>query len=310
MATLEALQLRKDYGTLVAVRDVSFSVGAGEVVGLVGPNGAGKTTLLRMLATLLEPTSGSARVMGHDIRSGQLDVRRVIGYLPDFFNLYNDLRIWEVLTFFAEAHGIPAADIPAAVDRTLDFVKLGAKRDDFVRHLSRGMVQRMGVAARLVHDPSVFLLDEPASGLDPRARIDLRDILRRLSSEGKSVIVSSHILSELADFCTHVGIMDHGRMLRYSAVSEMGLQATGTRRFRVRVLDNVERAVAQLQAHRPEAQVDRLGRNDLIVEAEGDMQAWADLLKALVESGLPVVDFHEEGSPIEDAFMQIAGDDL
>jgi ABC-2 type transport system ATP-binding protein len=183
MDILEINNIRKEYGTVVAVNDVSFSMAPGQVLGLIGPNGAGKTTLLRILATVLRPTSGSVKILGYDLKKQYLKIRKNIGYLPDFFNLYNDLTLRECLDFFARAYKVEAKSIPARIDEVLNYIELSHKRNDLVRNLSRGMVQRMGVGALLVHNPDLFLLDEPASGLDPKARIQLRKILKKLASE-------------------------------------------------------------------------------------------------------------------------------
>ena len=224
MSIVQLQGLRKEYSSLAAVDDVSFSVEPGQVVGLIGPNGAGKTTLLRMLATLLPPTDGTATVCGADLRKQPLAVRRSIGYLPDFFNLYPDLTLRECLDFFARAYGVAAEAVAERVEATLTFVNLESKKDSLIRHLSRGMVQRMGLATLLVREPEVFLLDEPASGLDPMARIQLRDILRRLSQQGKTILISSHILTELSGFCTHIAIMNRGQLVMYGSVEEIERQ--------------------------------------------------------------------------------------
>lgn len=191
MIVLEADSLRKEFGALVAVDNVSLSLEQGQVLGLIGPNGAGKTTLLRILATLLRPTSGRATILGCDLATRYLSIRKRIGFVPDFFNLYGDLTLRECLAFFAEAYEVPPERIAQRVDEVLRYVDLQDKQDSLVRHLSRGMVQRMGVGIRLIHDPDLYLLDEPASGLDPKARIQLRNVLRRLSDEGKTIITSS-----------------------------------------------------------------------------------------------------------------------
>ncbi|MHC5082536.1 MAG: ABC transporter ATP-binding protein, partial [Planctomycetota bacterium] len=213
MSILKTLNLRKEYSSLVAVNDVCLDVDQGQVVGLIGPNGAGKTTLLRMLATVLPPTDGTAAISDYDLRKHPLKIRKKIGYLPDFFNLYDDLTLTECLEYFAQAYGVAPDQIPARVSQSLEYVDLTSKKDGLVKHLSRGMVQRMGLAVLLVHDPDIFLLDEPASGLDPIARIQLRDILRRLSNEGKTIIISSHILTELSGFCTHLAVMNQGSLV-------------------------------------------------------------------------------------------------
>ena len=221
MNILEINNIRKEYGTVVAVNDVSFSMAPGQVLGLIGPNGAGKTTLLRILATVLRPTSGSVKLLGYDLKKQYLKIRKNIGYLPDFFNLYNDLTLRECLDFFARAYKVKVKSIPDRIDEVLSYIELSNKQNDLIRHLSRGMVQRMGVGALLVHNPDLFLLDEPASGLDPKARIHLREILKKLANEGKTIIISSHILTELSGFCTHIALMNDGKIVMHGAVDEI-----------------------------------------------------------------------------------------
>jgi ABC-2 type transport system ATP-binding protein len=232
MEILEVDNIRKEFGTVVAVNDVSFSVEQGQVVGLIGPNGAGKTTLLRILATVLSPTHGSARLLGYDLTKEYLDIRKHIGFMPDFFNLYNDLTLAECLEFFARAYKVKPDVIAKRIDEVLEYVDLENKRNDLIHHLSRGMVQRMGVGVLLVHEPDLFLLDEPASGLDPKARIQLRATLKKLSTEGKTIIISSHILTELSGFCSHIAIMDEGNIVMYGAVDEIQQKIAGTRKIK------------------------------------------------------------------------------
>lgn len=301
---VDVQNLRKEYGPLVAVKDVSFSIEPGQVVGLIGPNGAGKTTLLKMLATLLEPTDGQIRVLGHDAHKNYLAIRGSIGYLPDFFGLYEDLTIAECLTFFANTYKVPAADIPARVDNVLEAIQLTEKRDDYVQNLSRGMIQRLGLGVLLVHEPALFLLDEPASGLDPKARIDLRKVLTGLSQKGKSVLISSHILTELADFCTHVMIMDHGRFLAQGKIDDILAQLDSVRKVRITVLNA-----------RPEAEkiaatfgdVMELTDSGLTVGLSGDLEQIAHLNTALVQGSVQVVSLYEEKTNLEDMFLKIAG---
>jgi len=301
---VDVRNLRKEYGPLVAVKDVSFSIDQGQIVGLIGPNGAGKTTLLSMLGTLLEPTDGQIRMFGCDAQKEYLTIRSRIGYLPDFFGLYEDLTIAECLTFFANTYQVPADDIPKRVDAVLDAIQLADKRNDFVQNLSRGMVQRLGLGALLVHEPDLFLLDEPASGLDPKARIDLRKVLTSLSQQGKSVLISSHILTELADFCTHVIIMDHGRFLAQGKIDDILAQLDSIRKVRITVLNSRQEA---------EQIASRFGDiisskdSTLTVGLSGDLEQIAQLNAALVERGVQVVALFEEKTNLEDMFLKIAG---
>jgi len=306
MQAIEVTGLRKEYGTLVAVNNVSFTVGQGHIIGLIGPNGAGKTTLLRMLATVLRPTSGAVKILGFDSTKEYLKIREHLGYLPDFFNLYNDLTLRECLEFFARAYNIEKKRIPKLIDETLRFIDLEDKRNDFVRHLSRGMVQRMGIGVLMVHEPNLFLLDEPASGLDPKARIQLRDILRQLSSQGKTIIISSHILTELSDFCSHIAIMNKGNIVLYGAIDEIRRRVYNSRRIAVSVVDNADKAVATIKSF-PGVNLLSAEGNNMTIEIKTDDAGLADLNSQLVSKGIRVYGFCEEKTDLEDLFMEISG---
>src|SRR5213080_1569175 len=210
---IETNDLTKKYGELFALDRLTIKLERGDVYGFIGPNGAGKTTTMRILATLLNPSWGEATVCGHSIYTGSKEIRRAIGYMPDFFGVYDDMKVTEYLEFFAAAYRIPPADRRKKVDQVLDYVDLGYKRDALVTSLSRGMTQRLGLARVLLHDPQVLLLDEPASGLDPRARIEMRALLKELRKMGKTILVSSHILPELSDICNKIGIIERGVLI-------------------------------------------------------------------------------------------------
>ena len=305
MEILEVNNLRKEFGTLVAINNISLSVEKGQVWGLIGPNGAGKTTLLRMLATVLRPTSGSVRLLGFDLAKEYLKIRRHIGYLPDFFNLYNDLTLRECLEFFAKAYKVENKLIPKRVDEVLDYVELQSKRDDFIRHLSRGMVQRMGVGVLLVHNPDVFLLDEPASGLDPKARIQLRAVLKKLSGEGKTIIISSHILTELSGFCSHIALMNEGDVVLHGAVDEIQRKIFDSRKIRISVLEDCDKAV-QLIERFSKTKIETVRDNEITVEISAGESELADLNSHLVSKGIKVFSFGEEKTDLEDLFMKIS----
>ena len=307
MKVLETVNIRKEFGTLVAVKDVNLSIDRGQILGLIGPNGAGKTTLLRILATLLRPTDGKVQVLDHDVKKDYLEIRKRIGYLPDFFGLYSDLTLEECLEFFAKAYAVDPALISKKVDEVLQFVELEEKRTDFIRHLSRGMVQRLGVAVLLVHDPDILLLDEPASGLDPKARIQLRVILKKLSEQGKTVIISSHILTELSGFCSHIAIMNKGDMVLYGAVDDIQRKMAATRKLRISVLDDRDRAVEILKEF-PEMDIIAVDNQKITVELSGGVDEVAKLNTHLVQQGIRVVGFSEELADLEDVFMKISAD--
>lgn len=305
MEILEVNSIRKEFGTVVAVNDVSLSVDRGQVWGLIGPNGAGKTTLLRILATVLRPTSGSVRLLGYDLAKEYLAIRKHIGFLPDFFNLYNDLTLRECLEFFAKAYKVENKLISQRVDEVLDYIELQSKRDDFIRHLSRGMVQRMGVGVLLVHGPDVFLLDEPASGLDPKARIQLRAVLKKLSGEGKTIIISSHILTELSGFCSHIALMNEGKIVLQGAVDEIQQKVFDSRKIRVSVLENCDQAVRLIKEF-PDTKIGTVQDNEITVEISAGESELAALNSHLVSKGIKVFSFGEEKTDLEDLFMKIS----
>ena len=208
---IQIQHLRKEYKELVAVKDLNLELEAGDIFGFIGPNGAGKTTTIKMLSTLLTPTAGRAMVDGIDVVRYPEQVRGIVGYMPDFFGVYDDIKVWEYLDFFAAAYRIPKDKRPQIIDDVLTLTDLNVKKDSYVESLSRGMKQRLCLAKTLVHDPKVLLLDEPASGLDPRARIEIKELLKELKAMGKTIIVSSHILPELADFCNKSGSSKRAR---------------------------------------------------------------------------------------------------
>ncbi|HET9901052.1 MAG TPA: ABC transporter ATP-binding protein, partial [Actinomycetes bacterium] len=244
---VETRGLVKRYDDDVAVAGIDLLVGPGEIYGLVGPNGAGKTTTMRILATLLAPTAGEAYVTGIPVTADPIEVRRRIGYMPDFYGVYDDLRVWEYLDFFGRCYGIPSAQRTRMIGELLEIVGLGEKRDAYVESLSRGMRQRLCLAHTLVHDPVLLILDEPASGLDPRARVEMREILRELRGMGKTILVSSHILPELGELCTGVAIIDHGRVLRSGSIHEIERSLRASALLRIDLLGD-EDAIAAARA--------------------------------------------------------------
>lgn len=298
-------RLRKEFSSLVAVNDIQYEVEPGQVVGLIGPNGAGKTTLLRMLATVLPPTDGTATIFGFDLRKNPLDVRKKIGYLPDFFNLYPDLTLAECLEFFARAYGISAKEMPGRISESLEYVNLTSKKNTFIRHLSRGMVQRMGLAVLLVHNPDIFLLDEPASGLDPMARIQLRDILKRLCSDGKTIIISSHILTELSGFCSHIAIMNQGQLVLEGDIESIEREISGTGSITIKVLGETERAKSLIE-HYPDVILEKTLDSTFHVRVSNGSETTAGLNAHLVNHQIPVIHLFEHKTSLEDLFMEIS----
>ena len=302
---LEVKNLHKTYGPLVAVDDLSFTLQPGDVFGFIGSNGAGKTTTIRMIATLLEPTSGTATINGADIWNDPMEVRRQIGYMPDFFGLYDDVKVWEYLDFFASIYRVPRAQRRGVIDNVLELTDLTIKRDAFVQTLSRGMQQRLCLARCLVHDPALLLLDEPASGLDPRARADLKELILELGRMGKIVIVSSHILSELAGFCNKVGIIERGKLLVHGAVKDVLKSVRPTRTLEARFLESPDGAVEFAQARPLVLNVQVGSDNQLSMEFQGTVEQQADLLEAFLAAGHRIIDFREVHGDLEDAFMRL-----
>jgi len=300
--------LSKRYGTSLAVAGVNLLVESGEIFGLVGPNGAGKTTTLKMLATLLVPTAGDAEIGGRSVRREPDEVRRVIGYMPDTFGVYDDMRVWEYLDFFGRCHGLPASRRRQMISDLLELVDLGPKRDAYVHELSRGMQQRLCLAHALVHDPQVLLLDEPASGLDPRARVELRELLRELRSLGKTIVISSHILPELEELCTSVAIIDHGRVLASGRVDEIHDRFRSGAVYRVRVLGDEQQigsAEAHLAAQPQVASVARRPGGEIELALRGEDDAAAAVLASTIESGHRLISFAPAASDLEELFLQI-----
>jgi ABC-2 type transport system ATP-binding protein len=303
--------LVKRYDRTVAVAGIDLAIDQGEIFGLVGPNGAGKTTTLRMLATLLRPDAGTAEIDGWSVTRNPDEVRRVLGFMPDAFGVYDDMKVWEYLDFFARCYGLPAAGRRRMIGDLLELVDLGDRRDAYVQDLSRGMQQRLCLAHALVHDPRVLLLDEPASGLDPRARLELRELLRELRSMGKTIVISSHILPELEELCTSVAIVDRGQVLAEGRVSDIERRLRFGAVLRVRLLlDGDELAAAR---DRFAAQADVTSATILVdgtleLGFRGDDAASARLLADSVASGLPVASFARAASDLEELFLQVTAD--
>jgi len=302
---LDVKELKKSYGDLEAVKGISFSLGAGDIFGFIGSNGAGKTTTIRMLATLLEPSYGTAFLNGVDIRKDPMQIRRMLGYMPDFFGLYDDVKVTEYLDFFASLYEIPARKRSLIITDVLAMTNLTGKKDAFVQSLSRGMQQRLCLARCLVHDPMLLLLDEPASGLDPRARAELKDLILELGKSGKIVIVSSHILPELADFCNTVGIIERGELLAFGSVDEVVRNHRPTRIIEVKLIARAPEGAKQL-IHMPgvlDAQA--TADDELKIDFNGDLDGQAELVSCLVKNGLRVTAFRELQADLEDVFLKL-----
>jgi ABC-2 type transport system ATP-binding protein len=298
--------LRKEYKNLVALDDLSFTLEPGDIFGFIGPNGAGKTTTIRMVATLLVPTSGTAYIDGIDVTRYPDEVRSLMGYMPDFFGVYDDVKVWEYLDFFAAAYRIPKSQRGQVIDDVLELTDLVVKKDSYVEELSRGMKQRLCLAKTLVHDPKLLLLDEPASGLDPRARVELKELLKALRDMGKTILISSHILPELADFCNKIGIIEKGKMLLFGGVDDILAQMNGGRGVRVRLAegDDLDRATAVLQAIPGVKQVSQDDR-ELEVTIDHEQAQQHILLAALIKADFRVESCAETQLDLEDLFMSV-----
>jgi ABC-2 type transport system ATP-binding protein len=302
--------LVKKYGKLTAVQNLTLQVEQGAIFGFVGPNGAGKTSTMRILTTLMSPTSGEAFVAGNSVTKNPRGVRRAIGYMPDFFGVYDDMTVWEYLDFFGACYEVPVAQRASVNKDLLELVDLTSRRDDRVEALSRGMKQRLGLARTLAHDPQVLILDEPASGLDPRARIEIRELLVELARMGKTIFFSTHILADVAEICTHVGIVEAGKLVASGNLEEMQRRLMPHRRIHVTVLDKVEEARALLadvmgvRTVEVEHQGALPGRHQLVIEYNGADKEVSAILSTLIKKKSPVIHFSEDVRDMEAVFMQ------
>lgn len=307
---IETTGLTKKYGELFAIRDINLKLERGDVFGFIGPNGAGKTTTMRILATLLNPTWGEAYVGGHSIYTKPKEIRRIIGYMPDFFGVYDDMKVIEYLEFFAAAYRIKGEARRKVCDEVLGLVDLEFKREALVTSLSRGMTQRLGLARVLLHDPEVLLLDEPASGLDPRARIEMRNLIKRLRGLGKTIMVSSHILPELADICNKVGIIEKGELQYNATIEELMQMLRKQRVMRIGIAGDKQQATKLLREQPTVATVDDNGDETnpsapLRVTLQEEVEDQGELIDALTTAGHRVTLFAEEEIDLETAFMKL-----
>jgi ABC-2 type transport system ATP-binding protein len=303
---IKTVDLTKKYGDAFAIKSIDLDLRPGDLFGFIGPNGAGKTTTMRIISTLLEPSWGEAYVCDHSVHTAPKEIRRLVGYMPDFFGVYDDMTVVEYLEFFAASYRITGQARRKRVDEMLDVVDLDFKRDAFANTLSRGQTQRLGLARTLLHDPQVLLLDEPLSGLDPRARIEMRNLLRKLGAMGKTIIVSSHILPELADVCNKVGIIDKGELIRNATTAEV---IRMVREHIVLVIQPSSRekmdAIAELFDGHDKVQGCEPGDNAMRVILKSDVEDYSDLPRLLIENGIDLRRFSEEELDLESAFMAL-----
>ncbi|MBX3363360.1 MAG: ABC transporter ATP-binding protein [Phycisphaeraceae bacterium] len=312
---IEIKNVTKKFGNLCAVDDLSIEIGAGELYGFIGPNGAGKSTTMKILACLLRPDRGSARVCGHDVRTDGDEIRRVLGYMPDYLGVYDDLTVDEYLQFFASAFRIARTKRRGLIDEVLKLTDLSEKRRAMVSSLSRGMTQRLGVARVLLHDPKVLLLDEPASGLDPRARIEMRELLVELRRMGKCLMVSSHILSELAEMSTSIGIIERGKLLYTGSIEDAYERVRGGERITI-TLEAPPEAADGAAWLSPERAAEVLRADPRVTRSESeDGKVHVELsvgekshhfvIESLVRAGARIAAFEPKGVKLEDAFLKL-----
>lgn len=304
---IEIRNLTKRYGNFTALNNLNISIDSGSVFGFVGPNGAGKSTTFSILATLLAPTEGTAFVNGFDVTKDPKKVRRHIGYMPDFFGVYDQLKVREYLDFYGASYGLASQERSTLIPQLLELVNLSEKVDSYVDVLSRGMKQRLCLARALIHDPEVLILDEPASGLDPRARIEMREILKELKRMDKTILISSHILPELAEMCDHIGVIENGTLIADGGVVDIEKQLSANKVINVTVLDRLNDALLFFNKAEGVAGVEPIEdrENELIFSFDGNDNQQIELLRQAVQSGIPILNFSQKKTNLEDIFLEI-----
>ena len=297
----------KKYGNFKALDDINLSIKEGTVFGFVGANGAGKSTTFLILATLLQPTAGELFINGVSVRENPTEIRKMIGYMPDFFGVYDQLKADEYLDFYAASYGMPESKRLKIIPQLLELVNLSHKRYEYVDLLSRGMKQRLCLARSLIHDPKVLILDEPASGLDPRARVEMRDILKSLKNMGKTILISSHILPELAEMCDEIGVIDNGRIIAHGSVNDIQMQLRGEKIITASLTAMADSKTIQFFEENPFiTNIEMLETNDgLRFSFKGTNQDQVELLKNAMFADIPILSFSEHVTNLEDVFMEI-----
>jgi len=301
---IELIDFGKDYGDFRAVEALNLTIGAGEMFGFIGPNGAGKSTTIRFLATLLKASRGEGIVNGHSVTQNPMAVRQSVGYMPDNFGVYDGMKVWEFLDFFAVAYKIGKGKRKQVINDVLELLDLGHKRDDYVNGLSRGMKQRLCMAKTLVHDPPVLILDEPTSGLDPRARIEVKALFKELKRMGKTILISSHILSELADCCTSIGIIERGQLLMHGPIDEVYRRIRGNRTVEVRFVNGMDVGLSVIRSS-PYVRNVAVDVASCVLEMEANDEQVNELLQQLVYNKCGVRSFSEKDPSLEDVFMMV-----
>jgi ABC-2 type transport system ATP-binding protein len=301
---IEISHLSKRYGNFDALKDINLTISKGTVFGFVGPNGAGKSTTMSILATLVLPSSGTAKVGGYEVTEYPKEVRKKIGYMPDFFGVYDQLKTTEYLHFYGASYHIPRSEREKLIPQLLDLVNLSDKSDTYVDSLSRGMKQRLCLARCLVHDPEVLILDEPASGLDPRARIEMREILKELKLMGKTIIISSHILPELAEMVDEIGVIEHGVMVAQGKVSDIQNRLHVKKILHIRTMEREEELASRLRDE-PFVSGVLSDNTGVHVHFSGGEEEQTRLLHQIISWDFPVLSFHEAQTNLEDVFLEI-----
>ncbi|MCT4661232.1 MAG: ABC transporter ATP-binding protein [Tissierellales bacterium] len=301
---LKLKNVTKKYGNFIAVDNLNLEIKKGEIFGFVGPNGAGKTTTMRMIATLLEPTSGEIWINDRNLNEDLNGVRSQIGYMPDFFGVYNDLKVEEYMTFYGDLNKVPEKELNKRIDQLLELVGLTEKKNAYVDALSRGMKQRLCLARALIHNPELLILDEPASGMDPRARVHMKNILKELKSMGKTVIISSHILPEIAEICTSIGIIERGKIITRDSVDGIINSAGENNIVRIKTLNKVEELETILRENPYITEVQNRDY-EFAVEFNGSDEKKSELLKDIVKANISIVNFGNTDQNLEDIFMKV-----
>lgn len=311
---LEIQGLTKKYGKFLALDNLNLHIEKGEIFGFVGPNGAGKTTTMRITCGLLKATSGTVYVDGVNALTNPDDIKRKVGYVPDFFGVYDNLKVMEYMEFYGSMYGMDKADVDEIADGLLELVNLSDKKDVFVDTLSRGMKQRLCVARALIHNPDLLVLDEPNSGLDPRARFEMKEVLKNLGAMGKTIIISSHILPELAEMCTSIGIMERGHLIASGKVDEIMQKTKGSQPIHLRaVLSSDEEEEAQRESltrllkEQPNVEKVTQTEDELLISFNGNDEDAAILLKSLVDANIRISNFYREKEDLESLFLEITG---
>lgn len=298
--------LTKKYGSFTAVRQLSLHIPEGDLFGFVGPNGAGKTTTIRMVCGLLRATSGSVKIGNVRGAVGSREMKRMIGYVPDFFGVYDNLKVREYMDMYGSMYGMYAREVAKLADDLLELVNLSDKKEVYVDTLSRGMKQRLCVARALLHNPKLLLLDEPSSGLDPRARVEMKELLKNLHSMGKTILISSHILSELSEMCTSIGIMNHGQLITAGRIEEILYQLSGGKRIHIQISSGMETAVRMLQEHAGIV-LESVMENEVIITNSGTEEEISALIGELIQNKVILRGFYKEEGNLESLFMQLTG---